>query len=342
MLNQPQSPAFNLTLEILQGCKYNCVGCMVDKDYEPLIPFDQDTDKILEMVDAMKAEGYRTREFTIGPVDVISSKTGDSIFDHRLIKGLAERFESVVIPLALMNDDGLAELCAKVNVLMKGKSFTLATPFQLKSTDNPKHVDLIKRRVMFIQASLPDVKFELLYITVNMIGDAVDAFDVALNRRLHDIDFGVRRLIEFVFPHPRKGLDNLLMQNLFKRNFGHFCDVIKQCKNTDLNRHLIKPADDSYETTYRDGRLYYTPTLIEKFPIFDPMFEITSPWTLEKIELFKMDLYLDSLVKYSSSGPCSKCCNLSKCAEGDVHSIMTHLNDSTCLVSLYNDWSVIS
>ncbi|MCY1468591.1 hypothetical protein D9M68_17720 [compost metagenome] len=314
---------------------------MVDKDYEPLIPFDQDTDKILAMVDAMKAEGYRTREFTIGPVDVISSKTGDSIFEHRLIKGLAERFESVVIPLALMSDEGLGELCAKVNVLMKGKSFTLATPFQLKSADNEKHVELIRKRVRFITASLPDVKFELLYLTVNMIGDTVDTFDVALNRRLHDLDFGVRRLVEFVFPHSRKGLDNLLTRDLFIRNFSHFCEVIKQCKNTDLNRHLIKPADDSYEATYRDGKLYYTPTLIEKFPIFDPTFAIPDPWAVKDIELFKMDFYLNSLMKYSGSPICGSCCHLNKCAEGDVHVIMSHLQHYGCLVSMYNDWDAM-
>ena len=341
MSERPETPAFNLTLEILQGCKYNCIGCMVDKDYEPLIPFDQDTDKILEMVDRLKADGYRTREFTIGPTDVISSRSGAMIFEHRLIKGLAERFDSVVIPLALLSTEGLEELCAKVNVLMKGKSFTLATPFHVKSAFNEKHHALLRRMVKFIQSRLTDVKFELLYLTVNMIGPAIERFDVAHNRQLRDLDFGVRKLVEFVFPHARKGFDNLIHRSAFISDFHQFSDVIQQCKDTDLNRHLIKPADDSYEVTYRDGKMYYTPTLIEKFPIFSQQYELEEPWTVETLEIFKDNLYLDNLIKFAANPVCGSCCHLHRCAQGDVHAIMRSIESEDCLVSMYNNWDAM-
>lgn len=341
MLQNEPSLAFNLTLEILQGCKYSCVGCMVDKDYEPLIPFDQDTDKILAMVDAMQAAGYRTREFTIGPTDVISSRSGNAIFDHPLIVGLAKRFDSVVIPLALLSPDGLDDMCSKVNKLMQGKSFTLATPFRLKSVHNVKHQALLRRFVEYIRGRLYDVNFELLYLTVNMIGEAMSDFDVEHNRLLHDLDFGVRKLVEFVFPHSRKGLDNLMTRSMFIHDFGKFCEVIKQCKNTDLNRHLIKPANDSFEVTYRDGKMYYTPTLIEKFHIFAPDFELPDPWTVAALEEFKMNLYLESLVDYAAKTPCQSCCHLNRCAQGDVHPIMRHIQHDECLVSMYNEWDAM-
>lgn len=338
MSEKAPMPAFNLTLEILQGCKYNCVGCMVDKDYEPLIPFDNDTDKILAMIDGLKQEGYRTREFTIGPTDVISSKTGDAILDHELIRGLAERFDSMVIPLALLSTSGLDELCAKVNDLMKGKSFTLATPFRLKSVHNKKHIELLRKMVNFIKTKMPDVNFELLYLTVNMIGDSIDDFDVQHNRLIQDLDIGVRKLVEFVFPHARKGFDNLMMRSMFIRDFTRFCDVIKQCKDTDLNRHLIKPASDSYEATYRDGKLYYTPTLIEKFPIFAEQFEIPEPWDIYSLEEFKMIMYIESLVDFAKNAQCGTCCHLNRCAQGDIHPIMKHLQHEECLVSMHNNW----
>lgn len=339
MSNMIQSRAFNLTLEILQGCKFQCVGCMVDKDFDPG-PFNKDRRALLDMVDDMKASGYRLREFTIGPVDVIASKAGVEILDHPLIFQLAQRYDSMVLPLALLTDDGLEELCEKVNFLMKGKSFTIATPFPLKSTYNAKHQELINRRVQYVIDHLPDVKFELLYLTVNMTGDSIDQFSVETNQAIHELDFGVKRLVEYVFPHVRKGFDDLMNRSAFLRAFGHFCDVIHACKDTEFTRYLIKPLADSLEATYRSGKLYYTPTLIEKFPIFHHDFVVPKPWTNIAIEQFEEDQYMEQLVNNSNSQPCGDCMHLDRCARGDVQAIMAHLCSTDCLVDMKNRWDL--
>lgn len=333
--------AFNLTLEILQGCKYQCVGCMVDRDFDPG-PFDNDRERLISLVDQMADEGYRLREFTVGPVDVIASKAGIEILDHPLVKDLAQRYESIVLPLALLSDDGLEELCAKVNVLMAGKSFTLATPFPLKSTYNQKHQDLVKRRVDFVISHLPDVKFELLYLTVNMTGDSVRDFTPQANQDLHELDFGVRRLVEYVFPHVRRGFDDLVNRQLFLNEFGRFCDVIQECRDTPYNRYLIKPITDSLELTYRQGELFYTPTLIEKFPIFDKQFVLDEPWSPLSIEEFYERQYINELVKWSSDDLCKSCPHLNRCSRGDVHAIMSHLSVGDCLVNMRNKWDVLT
>ena len=332
--------AFNLTLEILQGCKYHCVGCMVDRDFDPG-PFNKDRRDLLDLVDDMKQEGYRLREFTIGPVDVIASKASVGILEHALIQGLAERFDSVVLPLALLDDTGLDVLCEKINVLMKGKSFTLATPFPLKSINNPKHQDLIRQRVRYVIDHLPDVKFELLYLTVNMTGDSIENFSVETNQQIHELEFGVRRLVEYVFPHVRKGFDDLVNRQAFLNAFSRFCDVIQACKDTQYNRFLIKPKTDSLEATYRQGKLYYTPTLIEKFPIFAPDFELKKPWIGINLEQFEEEMYFEQLVQRSHSPECGKCLHLDRCARGDIHALMNHLKHDTCLVNMKNKWDVL-
>jgi len=313
---------------------------MVDKDFDPG-PFNRDKKEILALVDDMKAQDYRLREFTIGPVDVIASKAGVDILDHPLIKALAKCFDSVVLPLALLSDNGLDVLCEKVNTLMKGKSFTLATPFPLKSIHNPKHQDLIRRRVQYIIEHLPDVKFELLYLTVNMTGESIEQFSVETNRVIHDLDFGVKRLVEYVFPHVRKGFTDLMNRSAFLRAFGAFCDVIHQAQDTEYNRYLIKPLADSLEATYRSGVMYYTPTLIEKFPIFSRDFELARPWSALGTEQFVEDQYVKELVEWSNTALCGDCMHVDRCARGDVHAIMSHLQVDHCLVDMKNKWGVL-
>lgn len=314
---------------------------MVDKGFDPG-DFDVDTADLLDLADQMAASGYRLRELTLGPVDVTASSSGLSILDHPLIIGLSKRFDSLVLPLALLKEEGLAELADKVNVLMSGKSITIATPFPLKSVDNHKHHSLIKDRLTFLIERMPNVRFDLLYLTVNMVAGAADSFSVGVNKQIHDIDFGVKRLVEFVFPHARKGFDDLINRSSFLRSFWHFCEVIQSTKDTKYNRYLIKPATDSLEITYRAGNLYYTPTLIEKFPVFDKSFIIERPWSAEAIEQSVDDRYITELTERSATELCGSCLHLNDCAQGDVHAIMTHLGLDQCLVDMKGKWDVLA
>jgi len=326
---------FNITLEILQGCKYSCVGCMVDKELDPG-PFDEDGPALLSLVDEMKDSGYELNEFTVGPVDVIASSAGTAILDHPLIQSLADRYCGMVLPLALLQETGLKELCEKLNSLLKGKRLKVATPFPVRSIRNRKHIDLIKDRVQYIVDHLPDVKFELLYLTVNMSDDPTEHLSDQLDKEIHALDFGVRKLVEYVFPHARKGFDDLVNRQAFLRAFTGFTEVIRE----NRSRYLIKPLDDSLELTYRNGYLYYTPTLIEKFPLFSDQYSIERPWTRHGVEGLEGNLYIDELTRRVEHVTCGDCIHIDRCARGDIHLIMTHLNYDECLVGMKNDWTM--
>lgn len=330
-----KSRGFNITLEILQGCKYNCAGCMVDKNFDPG-PFDLDGPGLLSLVDEMSGAGYDLTEFTVGPVDIISSRVGLDILDHPLISSLVSRYNGMVLPLALLSDAGLPELCQKLNVVLAGKQIKVAVPFPISSIRNEKHIDIIRDRVRYIIDHMPKVKFELLYLTVNMVGDLVTMLNDELDKEIHLIDFGVRRLVEYVFPHSRKGFDDIINRQAFLRSFSSFSEMVKG----NRSRYLIKPLDDSLEVTYRAGKLYYTPTLIEKFPLFSNEYVISRPWELSGVEALEQDLYINELTHRVEHPVCGDCIHLDRCARGDIHLIMTHLNYNECLVNIKNDWTV--
>lgn len=334
MSNSKINRAFNLTLEVLQGCRYNCAGCMVDKDFDPG-PFTEDRGSMVDLVDQMRSRGYPLTEFTVGPVDVIASRAGVKILEHPLVRDMADRYENIVLPLALLDDVGLDELADAINELMPGKSLKIATPFPIRSIDNVKHIELIKSRINYVIDRLDGVNFKQLYLTVNMTGDSSERFDARADKKIHDIDFGVNRLVEYVFPQVRKGFDDIMNRQAFLRALGDFCDVIQETRS----RYLVKPSDDSIELTYRARKLYYTPTVIEKLPIFSPEFEL-SDWSADVVESFEEDQYLRELSKRASEGNCSDCMHVNRCAQGDIHAVMTHLNTDDCIIRMKNNWSV--
>jgi hypothetical protein len=332
--------AFNITLEILQGCGFSCTDCAIDKNFTPDQLLDNDVLPMLDLVDGMQELGYNLTEFTIGPTDLISARNGLAMLDHPLVVGLAERYDSLTVNLALLSDAGLEEFAAKINVLMKGKAFRVGVPMTLKNIQNPKFVALVLDRIATIRKGLPDVEFKTLYLNLPMIGQTAAHFDGAANALVQSLDFGVPKLVEFTFPHSRKDFSNLMVAEELKRDLNLFATGINECSDTTDNYYLVPPTDDSFEVTYRNGNLYYTPFLIEKFPIFDERFVIPKPWGSEAVISFKECHYFDNMIKYMDDPICKGCCFLDQCARGGIHSVMDQVGATTCILNMKNRWDL--
>lgn len=341
MLTNRDELAFNLTLEILQGCGFNCTDCAIDKNFTPMSVLGDDTEALLALVDGVTEFGFNLTEFTIGPTDLISARNGMEMLDHPLIVGLAQRYDTLTLNLALLSDNGLEELAAKVNVLMKGKAYRVGVPMTLKNLQNPKFITAVTRRLKILSDGTPDATMKNLYLNLPMIGQTAANFDGAANHLAQTADFGVPKVVEFTFPHSRKGFSNIMVAEELKHDLKLFSAGINECVDTTHNHWLVPPTDDSYEVTYRDGKLYYTLFLIEKFPIFEDEFVIPKPWDADPVITFKESCYFDSLTKYIESDICKGCCFLDHCARGGIHSVMDQVGATTCILNMKNRYDLM-
>lgn len=339
MLINPDDLAFNLTLEILKGCGYSCQDCAIDKSITSDFIGDGDEERLISLVDSMKEQGYRLHEFTLGPTDIISSKSGIDILDRPIIKQLAERYSSLTVALALLFDTDLVLFAQKVDALMAGKKFRLIVPTTLKNAGNVKYMEMIRQRIKVIKDNLHQTEFKLVYLTINMVNASAENFSLETNRVAQGVDLGVETLVEYVFPHSRSGFDNLVNRSKFLHDFRSYTDGMKECKDTTANRYLIPTISDSLEATYHKGELYYTPVLMEKFPLFHESFIIPRPWTSDTIIDRKADQYHDVLLNYSDS-TCGDCCFFDHCARGDTQLIMNHIGLDECLLDMKNRWDL--
>lgn len=336
MLIDERDLAVNLTLEILKGCGYSCQDCAIDKSATDDHIGEGDTENLLALVDGWKAQGYRLHEFTIGPTDICASKTGLAVLDHPLVKGLAQRYDSLTVSLAMLFDTQLIELAQKVEVLMAGKALRVIIPTTLKNAGNQKFMSAVKTRVGILKAFLHSCELKMVYLSVNVVNASAANFTPETNRIVNNVDLGVRKLVEYVFPHSRRGFDNLMVFEEFKRDFATYVQGIQDSNNSSLNRFLIPTASDSQEITYRDGKLYYTPVLMEKFPIFAEQFEMSWPWQAEDLMTMVESKYHLNLMDKSEHPTCGDCCFLDECARGDMHTLMDFFQHEGCLINMKN------
>ena len=337
MLTNPDDLAFNLSLEILEGCGYSCQDCAIDKT--AIVAgqdIGEDLTALYELVADMKHRGFRTHELTIGPTDIISSSTGMKILMRPEIGNLIELYSSLTVSLALLFDRDLVEFGQLINRVLNGKKFRLIVPCTLKNAQNEKFLSMIKERIGIIRAQLTQVEFKLAYISINVVNSSARDFSAENNLAVHEIDLGVPKLVEYVFPHGRKGFDNILNVEEFKRDLASFIAGMHDCANTAVNRYLVPTISDSMEATYRNGKLYYTPVLMEKLPIFDEKFVYEKPWRAAQIIDQKVESYYANLMKFVDHRACGNCCFLDNCARGDNHLIMDHLAIDYCLVDMQN------
>lgn len=330
--------AFNIQLEILKDCGYSCQDCAIDKSKTSDYMRVGDDDLLIRSVDQFKDQGFRLHEFTIGPTDIISSKSGLGIFERRVVKELANRYDSLTVSLALLFDRQLVDLARWVDRLMVGKKFRLIVPMTLRNAQNEKFLNLVRERIKVIKDNLFVTDFYMVYIGINMVNASAEEFSFENNKLVHDLDLGVNQTVEYTFPHSRMGL--VQHQSSFLDDFNSFIKGIEETvdKDVNYNRYLIPNIKDSIETIYFQGELYYVPSLIEKFPIFEDRFKLSRPYTPESILQFKYDLYTENLLEYSDGEPCGDCCYVDECARGDTHTLMRQLNHRSCLLQMKNRW----
>jgi len=326
---------FNLTLEVLEGCGYSCSDCAVDKSFEPTLTVNPDTEALLGVVVGLASQGFRPFEFTLGPTDIVSSSNGMELLQSPLVKGLLEHFGSMVISLSLLSDKGLKELAESLDAIMGGKRLRVITPVTVKNLKNPKYIQKLQERLGLLKGYLTKTDLYASYLTINMFKENAQDFDAEYHRIATSIDLGPRTTVDYSFAHSRGGFENLLRQDLFKRDIYKFAQVIAD-NDVKFSGQLLHDPFDGIELGYRDGKLYYIPVVVEKFPIFDDFFEIPKPWTAESVVGYKGSLYEDNLVEFVTSPECGDCCHLNNCAHGDLHSVMRYLKHDTCLLHMKN------
>lgn len=342
MFSDRVSQTFNLGLEVLTGCGFSCVGCTVDKSIAPLDISDADADAMVAMLEDLKQNDFRLLELKIGPTDITTADNGLAVLEHPIIKKIASYYKVIAINMAMMNDHNLVEIAERLDELAPGKYINVGVPITLKNACNEKWMGILKQRMAYFRSLLKKAKFTRIYVTINIEHDNLVLFSDESYTTIRNMDFGegFEKVIEFPFVHVRKGFENILVAEAFKRDLKHFADFVKTKIGTYEAVPLIPGHKEGFEYTYRSGAIYSTIVLVENLTIFKDDFMLPKPWTAQAVVDDRENSYHRILTEFSDHPQCGTCCFFDNCARCDVQRLMEETNSDTCLIEMHNRWDL--
>lgn len=342
MFSDRVSQTFNLGLEVLKGCGFSCVGCTVEKNFAPVDISEEDTSAILGLLEDLKQSDFRLLELKIGPTDITSADNGFAVLEHPAIKKIADYYKVVTINMAMLNERNFIEVAERLDELAGGKYVNIGIPITLKNACNEKWMAILKERIAYFRSLLKKAKFTRIYVTINIEEENLDLFTDESYTTIRNMDFGegFEKVIEFPFVHVRKGFENLMVAEQFKRDLKRFSDFVKTKIGTYEAVPLVPGFKEGFEYTYRTGSIYSTIVLVENLTIFKDSFKLPKPWTAKAVIEDRENSYHRILMEYSSHPECGTCCFFDNCARCDVQRLMEETNSAHCLIEMHNRWDL--
>lgn len=338
------SQSFNLGLEVLKGCGYSCAGCTVEKNAAGFEVPEDDARELLGLLADLKANDWRLLELKIGPTDIITSENGFAVLQNPVIREIISHFKVISLSSAMLYDDKLPELAAILDDVAPGKHINMGVPFTLHNVGNEKFMGIMKTRLAYFKNLMTKAAFSRLYATVNIEDGNLAQFSDEAFSRLRNYDFGngIHKVIEYPFVNARKGFDNILHAEAFKRDVMRFSEFVKTKVNTPEFVPLIPKVKDGYEYTYRTGKLYSTIVMVDNVTVYNDRFELPKPWTGQAVIDDRETTYINNLITYSQHAECGDCCFLDNCCRCDIPRLMDEVHSSTCLFGMKNRWEFMA
>jgi len=332
----------DFTLEVTNGCRYNCTGCNIDKEGNSW-PDDNEFDKIEKLVDDLSANEFKTMNLAIGPTDIMTSVNADKVLSSIRIKNLSKKFLKTSINCAFLDPfiENYVKLGKQLNWLLEGGIVKFVIPFEAYHIDNLEYVNRIRKRVQTTLENMPDVKHHKTYLIINY--DSAFIYDKEQHKNLTEElvlkIYEAPHLQEFatdlVLPHTRS---NMREQKFSK----YFLDSIDDIRNKMVNARkkygnsvdiaeVKKSEGKDWDIFYKAGDLYMTPFLLEGLACFDDVYKIKNEWSFNGLYEHYTEKLLNQIDWALKAPECASCQFVGDCAERGIHDLMQINNTTKCI-----------
>lgn len=319
----------NLTLDLLDGCAYQCDGCFVKRRNRVDA---NDLADIARLADQWEEQGFGFNETFVGPTDIFNANNFDAIFDNDDFLALGEHFTFACVSTLRDEYDQIASRIEKIKKYhpnWRGRGFECFVMLDLEkylNEDDQYMTDLWHKLELF---DLDDVFFT---INVDKHGKFAQLSLAELNARLmtefsppsKDCTTGLRINPSFF----RSGNMPLVvgyahtLRDIFRREVTD--DTISQVYSNMIN--IYANAITFHDYTYRNHELYVAPFIYENIPVTNDMFRIERNddnfWTQEQLDAKFVELFNRQMQYASQTSECSTCPHLTTCVSRHTLSYM--------------------
>jgi hypothetical protein len=333
----------DFTLEVTNGCNYNCTGCSIDKDGNSW-PSDDEFNRIFHLVDDLSKSEFRPMNLQIGPTDIMTSVNRDLVLTSSKIKNLSKKFLKTSINCAFLDpfNENYIKLGQQLNWLLHGGLVKFVVPFEAYHIDNEEYVNRIRRRIELTLKNMPNVTHTKTYLLINYETSSI--YDKENNTNITEelllktykrspILDGLHT--DIILPHTRTDLRQ-------EKNRKNFYDAVMKLREyitrarkkygKDIEVSELRPHEGKdWDIFYKAGKLYMTPFLLEGLASFDEAFEVKDPWTFEGLYNSYFSSFLEQLDWASNNDACRECQLIPDCAERGIHTLMKISKINECI-----------
>lgn len=332
----------DFTLEVTNGCQFNCTGCNVDKEGNSWVT-DGDFQKLYQLVDDLKENNFSPMNLAIGPTDIMTSVNRDKVLSSPEIKLFANKFLKTTINCAFLDpfNENYEKLGKQLNWLLEGKIVKFVIPFEAYHIDNEAYIDRIRKRRDLVLKNMPSVEHHKTYLIINY--DSAHIYDKEHNKNLteelilkvYESPFLEDFATDLVLPHTRANLRE-------PEPSKHFLDSVEDIRNKMVNARkkygisvdvaeVKKSEGRDWDIFYKAGNLYMTPFLLEGLACFDDVYKIETDWTFSGLYNHYTENLLDQIDWATTAPECSTCQFAGDCAERGIHDLMRINNTTRCI-----------
>jgi hypothetical protein len=332
----------DFSLEITNGCQFNCTGCSVDKSGNNW-PTNDEFDKIMFLIDDLKKNEFRPMNLQIGPTDVMTSANADKVLTDDRIKQIVKKFFKTAINCAFLDpfDENYEKFGKKLNWLLEGGFVKFIIPFEAYHIDNKDYINRIKKRIKITLDNMPNVTHTKTYLIMNY--EATSIYDRTQNKNLteelilktHESDLLKGFDVGFNLAHSRLNLQK-------PENAKGFYDSVMSLKKYFTSAKLkygnkvdvydLMPHEGTdWDIFYKSGKLYMTPFFLEGVASFDEEFEVKKNWTFAGLYETYLEGFLNQVDWAHKNKDCQDCQFVHMCAERGIHSLMKIIKTTNCI-----------
>lgn len=333
----------DLTLDILNGCEYNCEGCFVSKTNK----FDEnDLDILLDLILQWDKNGYDINELFLGPVDIFSAVNLDRLMDNEKFQEICSYFTFTCSTTLMSPYEEIKQKYEKLsNTLLSEKRNREFEIFVV--IDDKKYLSNDKEYLEKFNKNLELFELYNVFFVVNVYAD--DMFNETsledLNKKIFkDYNSKLRVNPSYFRGTSVRHLERFstLHKNIIENEISE-----NNIKNVFMNMIDIYFGGFTFNTySFRNHELYIAPILYEAIPQDFEYFKIDktySKYSLNQLDLTQEKLFNTQYEYSKHTSECKNCEFITSCVSRNVLSYMEHRSLTHCFLpkTLFRDASKI-
>lgn len=330
------SYTYELVLDVLNGCKWNCFGCTVDR----MTIHTYRREKFLmlkEFILGQKNEGSSLIHFEIGPTDFFTCDNLEEILNDPSISELISNFEFIFLTSTLLSrkdiDKRLAFLCEK----LKGKKIYLFIPLQLERLKDKSFGQNLFENIQYLKEKSKS-SFTIDKVYANVL-DIPYFSNLNYNEKCDLLNWLYKQAGMKINFNYRLTSDSSPQHYSYVSSADFLPILLREVRDLDILYDDLNIPDYLLDNKkrrgllFKEGNLYWMPYLGKFTASLEQNFQIKLSENISKsLEQYELSLQSSQISYLTKTKDCPQCDFLNVCLSRGIIESMKIYNHTDCII----------